>query len=739
MNIAFISSYVPRKCGIATYTRDLAEELIRQKHRIRIFAMENASMNISYSEIVQQKIRQNELVDYVKAAEVLNKSDADIIHIQHEFGLFGGNDGEFILTFVRLLQKPFIITYHTILQTPSINQRYIMQELSRQSSGVIVMEPIAKDRLINNYDVAQQKIHMIYHGVPSIEGIRKKDAKIKLHLEGKFIIIVNNLIARNKGYEYVIQALPSVVKIIPQILFIIIGETHPLVKLSEGESYREELDTIAIKLEVRKYIQFINRYITLDELRLYLSATDIYITPYLDPEQITSGTLSYAIGVGKSCISTPFIYAKNMLSDNRGILVPFRNSKAIAHSIIDLFCNTQKRKTIEKNAEKLGRKMHWDKVAQKHIAEYNEVVVDVRKIEALARRLINKKVNLNHLEFLTDNMGLLQHTHYAIPERRFGYSTDDNARALIIVSGLYHKNKTIKLFQFMKLFISYLHLAQESNGKFHTFLNFQHHWVDTEDIADPYGKSIWGLGYFLYICPETVFSQSVDMMFRTSLQHSQSITNLRTAAYSILGLYYYFKRFEGEKESAEIALEKIIQLADSLVAMYKKYADEKWHWFEPNITYDNFRIPQALFAAYLITKNEQYRDIAKETIEFLILTNYNRGLNCFDFIGQNGWYVKGKEKAVYDQQPLEAAAAIDAFLFAYRVTKQKRYITLALVSFEWFIGKNRNKVSLLDERTGGVYDGLTPRGINQNEGAESLVCFLIAQFNLKEMLKKIKH
>lgn len=739
MRIAFIASFVPRKCGIASYTRDLTEELVRQGQSVQIYAMENALMNIVYPPLVQSKIRQNEIVDYEKTAEMINKSDSDLVHIQHEFGLFGGNDGEFILKLTSLLQKPFMVTFHTILHTPSPTQRFIMQELSRQSRGIVVMEPIAKDRLITIYDVAPQKIHMIYHGVPTIKEISKKESKKMLGFTRHFLILANNLIAKNKGYEYVISALPAIAEKIPTIRFVIIGETHPLVKIQEGETYRESLISLAKVKKVDHLITFINQYISLDLLKTYLSATDIYITPYLDPEQITSGTLSYAIGAGKPCISTPYIYAKNMLADNRGILVPFKNSTAIAESVIELYEHADKRKAIEKQAYLLGRKMHWDKVGAKHIDLYTSLIHETEKITAVAKKLLSKKINLNHLDFLTDNMGVLQHTHYAIPERRFGYSTDDNARALVIIASLYHKHPTEKLFDYMKLLISYLHLAQESNGKFHTFLNFQHHWIDLEDITDPYGKAMWGLGYYLYICFDTVFTQSVDLMFRKSLSHIDDITNPRTAAYTILGLYYYYKRYEGEKEAADLALEKIKKLADYLCTMYTSYSDASWRWFEPIMTYDNFRLPQALFAAYMITKTERYKTVAKETLDFLLLTNFSNDLNCFDFVGQNGWYEKGKRKVVYDQQPLEAAAAIDALLFAYKATKQKRHVSYALLAFEWFVGRNRNKVSLIDARTGGIYDGLTPRGINQNEGAESLVCFLIAQYNLKESLKKIEY
>jgi len=737
MNITFIASYVPRKCGIATYTRDLAEELIKQGNMVKIFALENEGFHAEYAPDVSGTLNQNNFEDYKKAAMIINDSNTEIVHVQHEFGLYGGEDGDFILRFLELLRKPIVVTYHTVLITPTQHQLFIMQELARLSRAVIVMEPIAKDRLLNTYNISPQLIHIIYHGVPNIEGIMKTAAKKQLGLTNRFVILANNLIAPNKGYEYVLEALPMIREKIPQCLFIVVGETHPVVKMHEGESYREKLHSLVKTFQVEKQVEFINEYISLDNLRMYLSAADIYVTPYLDPQQITSGTLSYAIGVGKACISTPYIYAKNILQHGRGILVPFHDSNAIARSVIELYENTEKRKHIEQKARKFGKKMRWNKVAHNHSTLYKRIIQDPQQITKLALQLIRKKPDLSHLEFLTDDLGILQHTHYLIPERRFGYSTDDNARALIVASSWYAKRKSMKLFSLIKKYVSFLHLAQESNGRFHTFLNFQHLWIDADDVADPYGKAIWALGYHLYSCPETIFSNSVDLMFKLAMRQIETIRDIRCAAYTILGLYYYYLAFEGEKETADMALEKIIFLANFLQLRYKDNHEETWEWFEKHLTYDNFRIPQSLFAAYVITKNSEYKDLAEKTLAFLKENNFSGEYGFFDFIGQNGWYINSKTKAVYDQQPLEASAASDSYIFAHKATGEKKYKDFALCAFEWFLGRNRNKISLLDERTGGIYDGLTPTGVNQNEGAESLVCFLITRYFLREALKKV--
>lgn len=731
-----VSSYVPRKCGIATYTKDLVEQLQKKRNTIEIVAMNDPITKLTYQSPVSYIINQHEKKDYESVAWELNKKEIDFVHIQHEFGLFGGADGEYILDFARLLKKPLVATFHTVLLEPSPNQKRIIQELARLSRVCVVMEAIAQDRLESIYAISPHDIHVIYHGVPTLDGMTQSEAKKKVGYEDKFLLLSSNLISRNKGLEYAISAIPPIARKIPNIHFLIIGETHPVVKSQEGESYREELRKLVSDLHLGKYVTFINRYISLNELKTYLEAADICVTPYLDPQQITSGTLAYAMGVGKVCVSTSFLYAQHLLEDGRGVLVPFKNENAIADAIIHIFENPKKRKDMEENAHTLGREMRWPQVAYKHVAIYKDILHRHKNIASITARFIKKPLNLSYLEFLTDHTGILQHSYYNLPESRFGYSTDDNSRALIVVSKLYKNNRSKKLFQLMKIYLTFLRLAQEPNGRFHTFLNFQRHWIDLDDIADPYGKVLWALGYHLYACNDSPFFHSVHEIFKLSMRHLKDVRDARTAAYAILGLYYYVLAFEGEKDTAHFAIEYIKKLADKLVKAYQQQSDHEWRWIEETMTYDNFRVPQALFAAYLITKRPLYKEIAIESLDFVWKCNYDFEKDYFDFVGQNGWYKKNDKKAAYDQQPLEAAAAADAFIFAYRTTKNEDYLRFAVIAFEWFFGRNRNHKELYDNKTKGVYDGLTKVGVNLNEGSESVICFLIANISLRIVLKK---
>jgi len=734
MRITYISSFVPRKCGVATYTRDLALEVNKKHTTISIIAVENPLLPQTYPISVNKIIRQEKLVDYKKVAQQLNSDSSDIIHLQHEFGLFGGKDGEYILSLTSLLKKPLIVTFHTVLLTPTNHQKYIIQELARLSRKIIVMNEVAKNRLEHVYGLNFNDSVFILHGSP-IVNMKKYDAKKAINFPNSFVLLANNLLSRAKGIEYAIKAVSQVVKKMPNLVFLIVGETHPLVKKIEGESYREELIELVKKLNLEKYIIFINEYIPLEKLKIFLAAADIYITPYLDPQQITSGTLSYAIGVGKACISTEYIYAKDMLAKDRGILVPFRNSSAIAKALIELYKNPKRLHKLEINVTKLRKDMRWSSVAEKHIQLYSKIL-QLNDTKTIAKTFINKPLDISYLSHITDAVGIIQHTHHAIPDRKFGYSTDDNARALIVVSQLYKQHKTNETLKLIELYISFLKFAQESNGKFHTFLNFNGSWDDKTDVTDPYGKAMWALGINLFLNDNPRLEQSIHPLFIRSLTQVDNIQALRTAAYTMLGLYYYILTYETKTDAAELAIGYLKKLADFLIKAYEKNSVSGWEWFENIVTYDNFRLPQALFAAYMITGKEIYKKVASSTLKFITNCSYDKQNRYFDFIGQDGWYVKGHKKANYDQQPLEAAAAVDAYLFASKALHNKTFLDQAFLAFEWFFGNNRNRRFIYDYNTKGVFDGLTLRGVNQNEGAESIVCFLMSCFSLQNFLKK---
>lgn len=734
MRIANISSFVPRKCGVATYTRDLSFE-VDKKHPISIIAMENPFLPQEYTKPVITIIRQEKLLDYKKAAQQLNSDSTDIVHLQHEFGLFGGRDGQYVLNFASELTKPLIVTFHTVLLTPTENQKYIIQELARLSRNVIVMDEVAKNRLENVYGLNPNDSVFILHGAP-IVNMKKPDAKKAINFSHSFVLLASNLLSRTKGLEYAVKAVAKAVKEIPNLKFLIVGETHPVVKKAEGESYRKELMDLVKKLHLEQRVIFINKYIPLEELQTFLAAADVYITPYLNPQQITSGTLSYAIGAGKACIATEYVYAKDMLAKGRGILVPFRDNNTITKALIELYKNPKKLHKLEINVIKLRKNMRWSRVAEKHILLYSKVL-QLNDTKTIAKNFIHQPLDISYLSHLTDAVGIIQHTHHIIPDRKFGYSTDDNARALIVVSQLYKQHKTDDILKYIKLYVSFLRFAQEPNGKFHTFLNFNGSWEDATDVTDAYGKVMWALGFNLYLNNDLRFTQSIHSLFTMNLNQMDNIRDLRTAAYTMLGLYYYILKFETKTDAAALATEYLKKFADFLMAAYKKNRAINWNWFEDTVTYDNFRLPQALFAAYMITGNEKYKKVANLTLQFLTNCNYDKQKRYFDFIGQGGWYVKGQKKAEYDQQPLEAAAAVDAYLFAAQALHKRNYFDKALLAFEWFFGNNRNHKYIYDKNTKGVFDGLTSRGVNQNEGAESIVCFLISCLSLQHYLKKI--
>lgn len=731
MNITFISSYMPRKCGIASYTRDLAIQIEKQGNQITIVALENLAIPTVYSSPVLDVIRQENIQDYLNVAKKINISKADTIHLQHEFGLFGGKDGKHILTLAKALLKPLIVTFHTVLFTPTESQKYIIQELARLANKVIVMDGIAKDRLENIYGLNPADIGIILHGAPEVINISKDKSKKGINLSNTFLMLANNLLSRNKGIEYGIEAVAKAKKYIPNLRFLIVGETHPVVKAEEGESYQEELKLLVKKLGLEENVMFINKYVSIEALREYLSAADVYITPYLDPEQTISGTLSYAIGAGKACIASEYVYAKEMLAGSKGIIVPFRDSSAISDALIKLFQSPKELHRLEGSVGVFSKKMSWSSVSEKHMHVYKKIVLERNNISQRVQEFINSPLNLSHLIHLTNSFGIIQHASLTTPSLRFGYSTCDNARALIVVSQLFNIYHSDEMSKLITVYSNFLNLAQEPNGKFHTFLSSDLNWGDAED-PDAYGRALWGLGFHLYTNKNHPSSGKIFANFQKGLEQVENIIDLRSAAYTIHGLYYFILAYEDTAVAKQVT-KKLEILAQLICRSFEKNSSDKWKWFESVATYDNFRLPQALFAAFIITKNPLYKKIAKVSLEFLEDCNFNSEGGYFDFIGQDGWHKKNSQKAFYDQQPLEAAGAVEAYLFASNALDDDSYLDKGLIAFEWFFGKNRNQRSIYDEKSKGVADGLTPRGVNLNQGAESIICFLISLLSLQQI------
>lgn len=727
--ICFLSTYLPKPCGIATFTNDLLRYIDNYNLLIpsRVIALNGKHEDYDYPEEVVKIIRMEEREDYKEAAEFVNNSDIEIVSIQHEFGIFGGEYGEYVLIFLDNLKKPVVTTFHTVLPNPPFKMREIVRKIAEKSVYVVVMTNLGQEILNQHYGIGKRKIELIYHGVP-FRYLRPTDYfKEKLDLKDKIVFSTFGLISRGKGLEYVIYALPRIIEEFPNVVYLIIGATHPNVVKNEGESYREFLKKECERLGVSENVIFVNKFLPLEELLDYLGATDIYITPYLNPNQITSGTLSYAIGCGKASISTPYLYAKDVLEDGkRGILVNFRDPDGIADAVIFLLKNPEKKKQIEREAYTLGQKMTWERVAWEYLTLFSRVSSGRMEKAPVYFEDRLLPIKLTHLETLTDDVGIIQHAKFSMADRKTGYTTDDNARALVVVTKHYNMYLDQKSLNLINTYLSFIYYMQKSNGRFHNLLGYERNFLDNEGSDDCFGRCIWAIGYLL--SSELVYENikaAAKHIFDLAYPQIEKVNSLRGIALCLQGLYYYLKT---EKDQKVIETGK--KIADKMVENYIATKEKNWKWFENIITYENAKLPLGLLFAYEITQDNKYFEIAMESLEFLIeLTIID---NRFIPIGNHGWYIKGGRRAYYDQQPVEAAAMIELLKKAEKLTGNEEFGNFALIVFDWFLGRNTKGEMMYDPVTGGCYDGLTKNGPNRNQGAESTISYLLARLEIEE-------
>ncbi len=723
--VLYMGTFLPRECGIATFTNDLITAMDSKFNPVlksEVLAMNdpgNAFYN--YNHKVSLQIKENEILDYLETARKINeRKDIRIVNIQHEFGIFGGEHGEYLLLFLNAVKKPVVVTLHTVLPNPHEGMKDIMQSIIKKSSAVIVMAKDAKRILREHYDINDSsKIFHIHHGVPQVP-FSLKYAKKEINLENKTILSTFGLLNSGKGIEYVIKALPQVVKKFPDIIYLIIGETHPKVRKKEGESYRNKLIGLVKKLGLEENVKFCNKYMSIKEITAYLSATDIYIAPALDENQIVSGTLSYALGCGKAIVSTSTAYAKEVLSGNRGILVDFRNPESIGKAVNALLSDSELKGEIEKRAYQLGRRMIWPNVAAEYLRVFNEVI---RLREDTVRKF--PSIKIDHLIALTDNVGVIHHAKHSIPNRKTGYTLDDNARALIVAAKYYGLFKSQQSLKLIKAYLSFLHYMQKEDGTFHNLLDYKRKFLDEKGSEDSYGRALMATGYAASSKIPYNMKAAAKFIFDNAIKSVGNLNFLRSKAFSIIGLYYYYSQYKHKD-----IMQKAIKLADSLADAYLQNSAKDWKWFEPYFTYSNGRLPESLFLAYLMTGERRYLRIAKESLDFLTKILIVDGKLVI--IGNKGWYYKGNERALFDQQPVDAASMVRTYLLAYSITKKEPYYSNAVLAFNWFLGKNSLNQMVYDEVTGGCFDGLAVETINLNQGAESTIAYLLARLNLEE-------
>ena len=741
-SVAVIGNYLPRQCGIATFTTDLVEGLSAEAHDIHCWAiaMNDKPEGYAYPEKVHFEINQNKLADYSVASQFLNISQMDIVCVQHEYGLFGGPAGSHLLKLLSELRMPVVTTLHTVLKDPTPEYRTVMCKLCDLSDKLVVMSRKATDFLKNIYAVPDDKISFIHHGIPDTPFIDPSFYKDKFEVEGKKVLLTFGLLSPNKGIENVLQALPAVIKKHPEVVYIILGATHPHILKLHGDAYRIVLQQIVRKLDIGEHVIFQNRFVELKELCEFLGIADIYVTPYLEEAQITSGTLAYAMGTGKAVISTPYWYATEMLDEGRGRIVPFRNPDAIAEQIIDLLDNDIERHAIRKKAYTFSREAIWKEVSRKYLQVFIEVRQNrtqnprprysyVENIKAITNFDL-PEINLDHLKAFTDDTGILQHANYTIPDRTHGYCTDDNARALL-VTAMGQKNLPSNGWGLDFLSGHYLgfllYAYNEKMGRFRNFMTYSRQWMEEIGSEDSHGRAVWCLGKSVDFLQNPGHIAMSTTLFNKALRTVENFRSPRAIAFSLVGIHAYLHKFSGDSDVRRIRE----VLANMLFTQFKNNRTDDWPWLENALNYANGKLPHALLLSGQWMQRNDMIDMGLISLKWLFAIQTED--NHFVPIGSNGWYGQGGLRARFDQQPIEANAMIEACVEAFNVTRDKSWFDNAVVCFNWFLGHNDLNLPLYDPKTGGCRDGLMADGINQNEGAESSIAWLLSLMTLQKL------
>lgn len=738
MKIAYISTYPPRECGIATFNQNLMRAIganfPNRKNPLQngfVVAL-NDSENLQeyeYPEEVKYVIRQNHQKDYIRAANFINTSDADACILEHEFGIYGGESGIYILPLLNRLEKPLISILHTVLREPTYVQRIIIREIAEQSSKIIVMSHRAVEFLTTIYDIAPDKIQIIEHGVPDLEEPDENPVRNLSAFKNKRVLLTFGLISRNKGLETVVKALPKIVEKHPDVVYVVLGNTHPGVVKHSGEEYRDSLKSMAAKLKVSNHLAFINKFVSEEELINYLTAATIYVTPYHNEAQITSGTLSYAVGSGAAVVSTPYWHATELLAHNRGRLFDFKDADALAANVIDLLDNEGTLAALKQNAYQYGLHLRWPQVGAEYIKVAQEACLthdfsDKILKNSIVDPEIMPKFSMAHVLRLTDDTGIVQHAKYGIPNLKEGYCLDDNSRALIMALMAYQRNKSPEALELLPIYLSYIHYMQREDGNFRNFLSFDRRYLDEVGSEDSFGRTIWALGHLIGCAANNSYREFALELFHRSYPHFGALKYIRGMANTIIGICLYLKVYPTDEGMTA----ELIRLTQPLIDAYEQTQSPDWQWFEEVMTYDNAILPLALLHSYEITGNENAKRIAVNTMAFLDKLTLSNGY--LSPVGNDGWYYRGGTFPTFDQQAIETMAMVMMHFQAYETFREPEYIEKMFLSYKWFLGENTLRAPLYDYETKGCCDGLMPTGINRNQGAESTLAYLISHLTV---------
>jgi glycosyltransferase involved in cell wall biosynthesis len=740
--VAVLGNYLPRQCGIATFTTDLCDAISAEFGATELLALpvNDAEEGYAYPERVRFELSEGDVSSYRQAADFLNFSNIDLVCLQHEYGIFGGAAGGHILELLRRLHMPVVTTLHTVLREPNPDQRMVMNEIASLSDRMIVMSQNSADILQEVFRVPEHKIDLIPHGIPDVPFIDPNFYKDCFGTEGKIVMLTFGLLSPNKGIENVIQALPHILSQNSNVVYMVAGVTHPHIRRREGDQYRLYLQKMAQDLGVAANVIFHNKFVCPQELIDLIGAADIYITPYKHREQVVSGTLARALSAGKAIISTPYLHAVELLANDRGVLVPFDDPKAIAERTLDLLRNETGRHAMRKRAYLHGRSMVWNRVAQEYMKSfervYNERLRNPRatfsgkNTEKTLDRL--PAIRLDHLYRMTDTTGIVEHAVFVVPNYPEGYTTDDNARALIVAIlleqlGIVAPAGSADL---ASRYLAFLWLAfDHSTNRFRNCLSYERQWQDPEGSEDSHGRALWGLGTVLGRSKDQGLRGAAGRLFKLAVPAAVKFRSPRACAFALLGLHEYLDSFPGDRA----ALSAADVLANRMLSWYQAHHSAGWEWFEASLSYSNARLPQALLRSGARNGNAEMEAAGLEALNWLVTVQRSEEKGHFVPIGSQGFYSRNTEKARFDQQPVEACAVVSACLQAYAVTGESRWRKEAWSAFNWFLGDNDLQIALYDPSTGGCRDGLHPDRANENQGAESTVSFLMALLEMRRL------
>jgi glycosyltransferase involved in cell wall biosynthesis len=737
--IAFIGNSLPRRCGIATFTTDLQQAISNSRPRPEtcIVAMTDHGQIYDYPSSVALQIRDYNLEDYLRAADFLNAGRFDTVCLQHEFGIFGGEAGAHILVLLLRLTMPVVTTFHTVLAEPTAAQRAVTLRIAGASSKVVVMAKKGCELLRNVYQVPDDKIEVIAHGIPDVAFVGPEASKAKLGFGGKSVILTFGLLCPNKGIEVMIDAMPSILKRRADAVYVVLGATHPNLVRDHGETYRNSLMTRVRELDIEDHVVFLDQFVDLATLLEFISMCDVYVTPYLNEAQMTSGTLAYSFGLGKPVVSTPYWHAHELLADGRGVLVPFGDTTATGNEIAELLTDEPRRQAMRKRAYAVGRTMTWERAAERYMLAFENarqrhslrVVSGPKGAEPQAAAAPD--IQIGHFLSMCDDTGLLQHAVHTVPDRSHGYCVDDNARALLLACALNGPGEQSLSNVLTARFAAFVqHAWNPDTRRFRNFMGFNRTWLEDSGSEDSHGRTLWALGECARADSSPSRRRWAAALFGEALATAETFRSPRAWAFTLLGLDAYCAVAPDDLRSRDVRR----LFADRLMSILAAVETPEWMWFEEGLAYDNARLPQALIMTGMATRTARYVDAGLRSLRWL-MTQQTSSAGHFRPVGTAGFGEQRQHPRAFDQQPVEATATIAACLTAWRADGDAEWKAAANRAYEWFLGSNDLSLALVDLHTGSCRDGLHPDRANENCGAESVVCYLLGRAEIRQLTR----